>query len=1271
MNYLLAAAQLLSGTAAGFITNKYAVKWLFKPVTVFGRGVLDVSLLGTEEKRRRFIDSLSECVEKQILTPETLEAQICSEVFLGHIGDMLQDFFDRSLIAALGTKTADGIKDFQEVKSSLLEIVLPPLERALPEITEEVFKDISLRDVISEDSMLKAAGVAFDAAVEALDAEKIADAAAEACARREEARVNEIISEELASRAAQAVFGEKYEELVNSAFKAADAEGLARSFGEKYGSVPLRAFVKDENALESKLYAAASEYIKTDKFKSAASFAVKKATELLSSADVTVYDIISGETRGRLENFISLNIPKAVPALRDFIDGNREEIELLIDDAIEKSGASPTVNRLIFGIIDIPQQLTRIIEQIENGDTEEISKRLILALDSVTIGEIVNRLEGADTDGAKKLAGALSGKYGRRIIHKLVSAILDKCPNDFIKDYSAVSEGLKRAALRGRQGLRDSFEKRARSLFALTLPELSDEYINGKNAEKLIRLLKDNKNEIVRGAVLAAYGKSDKADIKELSRKTAGAPRRLADAAEKKYGKRKIRGFIYLLKRSKKFKSSVTRFIPRRVTEGIMNSLDGRIKSMTSNSLEKLDTDQLYDIAEGLMAGQLKYLSYFGALVGFVISLILLPASVRFTGSLGFPATVPSGLLSVFAMGFIGVITNVIAIGMFFRPYKPIKFLKKHLSVLSQGIILQNKDKLGNMLAHYTDEVLLSPDSIGDMFSEYRETFENWIKTRSVPLAAVYIDENRASLSDTASEKLFAALFSEGAARSAASAAAGIRLTELISEEEAVSTAASAVKNADIEKLFQNEIRISDLTDTARLTDKAAEYAGEYVSAMKWDKFYDKLANAEISEETAETLKKGAAEFISGGGSERIKNAVSYAADAYISERAAKSRTVGDMLTDKIKAYIDEGLDGLAEILCRMITEKARDFISEKQNSGNFMMRLVLSQVNPTLDYLKDVSIPEFVSSKTEEIRSLTADFIEAYIYAADKSVLTDIISGKDIDVSALFKDGRLEAAVEEIFNAAIDSITGEKVSVLAGAFGAGSFDELTSVYSVPKEMKNIFINAASSAAAELCAGIIPEAAELPIKVNGKIAAELTKEIIGAAAPEAAATAYKRAESEKTRVEALFDERTLCSAFGAVLGQASENEILRARIKALIAEEINFVADTGLSFITEDFCGGILGPVSKAAYESVRKYLGETVCDVNFFGVTAERIEALEPREVERLVRSFANEAFIRLEALGTIGAVFGINYYFSVIAAAADFVYDKIRAKKHRKDNV
>ena len=58
--------------------------------------------------------------------------------------------------------------------------------------------------------------------------------------------------------------------------------------------------------------------------------------------------------------------------------------------------------------------------------------------------------------------------------------------------------------------------------------------------------------------------------------------------------------------------------------------------------------------------------------------------------------------------------------------------------------------------------------------------------------------------------------------------------------------------------------------------------------------------------------------------------------------------------------------------------------------------------------------------------------------------------------------------------------------------------------------------------------------------------------------------------------------------------------------------------------------------------------------------ITTEQVEIMDPREIHMLFNAFAGDFFIKLYLYGSMGAVFGLNMYLSIVLWIADWFYSK-----------
>ncbi|MBR2576166.1 MAG: DUF445 family protein [Firmicutes bacterium] len=500
---ILAAVTLIfSGTVAGYITNKYAVRWLFKPVKLFGKQIFDVSILSTEEKQQAFIDSLSDCVETRILTNDVLKAELVNDRMRRHVEDIVDRFLTEDLPENFRQIRLSEMADFRETEKGFRRYA----EQMLKDHTEEL-----LRHVLSE------------------------------------VRMSDYLT-----------------------------EGQVR--------------------------------IATDNF--------------------------YGEMKDAYKNSYSIH-DKARRVLRE----------------------------LAFS--------------------------------------------------------AMFHSDGRKLLRRFSSRLF-RSREDELPDYNA-----------------------------FTLPEQIDPQVQDT--------ISDNVAGRIREKSLADYLTDEQ--IHRLSEALQEELKKQYDLRSEDLFQENLEALITGIGKSRRVRKSASNVLYDYVTRNIHKLLNGKIRSTVSMALGRLDPEQLCDVAEMLLRGELKYLSYFGAVLGFIISIPALFLTLEAFHPAGFPQDPLMLLFLVALMAFIGVITNVIAIRMFFRPYKSIRFLAKnrHLKVFSQGLILQNQERFANKLGDYIGTELLTEDNITKMFRENRGLFTDVIRKGALSYVHEYFqsENNRSKIASKLSALAF------------------------------------------------------------------------------------------------------------------------------------------------------------------------------------------------------------------------------------------------------------------------------------------------------------------------------------------------------------------------------------------------------------------------------------------------------------------------------------------------------------------------------------
>lgn len=480
---ITAATLILSGAIAGYITTKYAVRWLFKPITLFGKKIFDVSILSTDQKQQTFIDSLSACVEEKILTNEVLKKEIINETLKEHIDKIIEHFVTKSVSDSFKNIKLSEIKGFAASNASLKEFVAEVLNKNIDPLLTEVLDEIKISDYLTD--------------------------------------------------------------------------------------------------------------------------------EQVNTASDSIYECI-----------------------RDAITNNHE----------------------------IKEQLTSLLTELFfvsmfNPDGRSALGKLTAILFKGKMSADLSSM-------------SLPEKISASIKNMIISAVSGMAKNKSVREYT-------------------------------------NEETRQEIADTLSRMIMKKYTE--------ASEKISESEISELSTLISG---------------------------EEKLKSAVSDMIYDHLDKNINRILRGKVGETVSAALGRLDPDQLCEVAERLMKGELKYLSYLGGLVGFVVSIPALLITLGGFAPSGFPQTPGAFIFLMLLMAFIGVITNVIAIKMFFHPYKKIGILAKfrHTRCLSQGLILQNQKVFAHTLGDYIGSELLTPENIKNMLDTHKETFISQLSSNIIPYIVSYLD---------------------------------------------------------------------------------------------------------------------------------------------------------------------------------------------------------------------------------------------------------------------------------------------------------------------------------------------------------------------------------------------------------------------------------------------------------------------------------------------------------------------------------------------------
>lgn len=143
--------MILIGGFIGYITNKVAIKMLFRPVNPINLGLF--TLQGVFPKRKdQMAESLADTIERELLSKDVLASKLLSEETIADLKVVIKD----TLVEKVADMLPPMVKMFlgEDPKSKIRKILDKDGDRILDELfdtlKEEGLKNLSIHDIVKE-----------------------------------------------------------------------------------------------------------------------------------------------------------------------------------------------------------------------------------------------------------------------------------------------------------------------------------------------------------------------------------------------------------------------------------------------------------------------------------------------------------------------------------------------------------------------------------------------------------------------------------------------------------------------------------------------------------------------------------------------------------------------------------------------------------------------------------------------------------------------------------------------------------------------------------------------------------------------------------------------------------------------------------------------------------------------------------------------------------------------------------------------------------------
>jgi len=785
-NMMLWGLQGVSGAVAGYITNKYAVNMLFKEYTPFkiGRKVILPYKFGgvIKNRKEKFVEELSELVERDIINGITIKNQFNSDVFKKTVNKLSYDFIDKFLKESFSDFSISDISGFDKTEKEILKFTKNNIEYVISDLIKEVLGSIKISEFINNDEISKFSDNIYNIILSQIDkSSEIEEFEKVLYDSSKDILIGELLNENskdaiknnLNSVVDELIFNivdndEKIIEIINNGFEILEVDDVINKLQNRLKEKKFSEFINNQevNEVSKYIFEKINIYMSKNGNHFISEF-IDNFIKIAEETDYTIYDFLGSEFSGKIIDFLNTKLPVIMPYVSEWIINNKDELDGVIEESIDEAIGSmdPNIKKLIVSKVreffldnisaknKVVNKIVSYIEsyKIDDSVSEELNRKIEQYLKKTKVKDIVKILKQNNIIN-EKFINKLSvlfvkeyKKHGESFIEELINALLSKTIGAVIKsDFNVmINTNIKGKIVEYVLDSRDklkcntgkylkkyvndiveniSLYKIKKFISSFDLNETFKEtLINNKSIlnEKITKEISSYINGI---NLCEKYEKNKETILTKITNITLDYESDFIN----KYKNRKISDIIDSISDKNKFSNFIGSELINYVNSNSERVLDGKVRETVYNNLIKYDEDEICDLAQRFIGNELKPLSVFGGMLGLVAGLIF-GAVFKNVNIFGFYRSVPEGILSVGLMGIIGFFTNVIAITMLFKPYKKNRVLSKvpFFNKFALGYIPAHKDKFGRSIGRTIDDDILNSTKIQNLLINNKENILN------------------------------------------------------------------------------------------------------------------------------------------------------------------------------------------------------------------------------------------------------------------------------------------------------------------------------------------------------------------------------------------------------------------------------------------------------------------------------------------------------------------------------------------------------------------
>lgn len=797
-NGLFLLLQAFSSGVAGYITNKYAVNMIFKEYTPLKIGG------AVKKNKEKFIEEISDLVERDIINSETLRNKVLGEDFKIAMQDVGKDFFKESLYEAFENKKIEEIPGWNETLISGERLLTDTLKEALPKLIGNIGEHVKLENLLSEKQISFIVDYAYKEIVNTVASnDELKHLLSDLYEEQGEVYLRQLVSKESGEKVTRIISCEimnsidelleskkETKSLVDKTLALIDIKTLLKDLQKSIGSKSIDDILSEEefDKLSLIIYTKLDELIKSEDGKEKLEDIVEEIFISAKDIDLTVFEILPIHFGRISSEYIIDLIKKAIPYLSSWISDNKIKIENMIDESIlesidnidddlRKSMISKVKDSMLVDFASKNQIVDKIVNfleeyEISEEDSYKLYSKIIKFLEETKIKDLVNLLEKNNLISEEKIISLILDKWNiegkelsklllkrqtSKTLNKLVDQDLNKLFNKNIKPklYDLIMNNKAKIMSYLDKTIFNLVHDKIESLLNSKIKDLfNQEKVDDLSSilpNKIVNILNQNNSNYKKriDREISNYVKNVKIQdvLKDNEEKIVTLiTEKTVDFTKKevdKYKSYEVKDILDKINRKEDLPEEVSNKLYENIKNNLPFIVDGKVKKLIYDNLIKLDEEEICNIAQSFMGKQLKPLSMFGAFLGTIVGLIFGFTMTNINGAYGFYNSFTNTLIACILMGIVGIMTNVIAIWMIFCPYEKNKFISKLplFKVFSIGYIPSHKNSFASGMAYFIDNELLSGNRVEESFESQKDNFKiNIISTIKDSNYAVVLD---------------------------------------------------------------------------------------------------------------------------------------------------------------------------------------------------------------------------------------------------------------------------------------------------------------------------------------------------------------------------------------------------------------------------------------------------------------------------------------------------------------------------------------------------